>query len=103
MIFDLDCPSKVVEDPAMPSFEYTPGNPRTMLFFVRGTVQNKTNCVLADSGSVRNLIYDVFKSLPFQPFLNQRNIPVFGGNGGPLVIRGFAVLPAVISSTLIWH
>ena len=99
-IFDLACPSEIVEDPAMPSLESTPGNPKTMLFFVLGIVQNKTHWVLADSGSVRNLIDDdVFKSLPFQPPLNQRNIQVFGSNGGFLDIRGFAVLPVVISGT----
>ena len=103
-IFDLACSSGIVEDPAMPSLESTPGNPKTMLFFVRGIVQNKTHWVLADSGSVRNLIDDeVFKLLPFKPPLNQQNIQVFGGNGGPLNIRGFAVLPEVINSTLIWH
>ena len=65
-IFNLTCPSEIVEDPAMPSLESTPGNPRIMLFFVRGIVQNKTHWVLADSGWVRNLIdNDVVESLPF--------------------------------------
>ena len=45
----------------------------------------------------------MFRSLPYQPQLNQRNIQVFGGNGNPLDIRGFAVLPVMISDTLIWH
>ena len=35
--------------------------------------------------------------------MNQQNIQVFGGNEGPLGIRGFAVLPVEISGTLIWH
>lgn len=44
-----------------------------------------------------------FKSLPFQPPLNRRNIHVFGGNGGRQDTRGFAVRPVVIIGTLIWH
>ena len=44
-----------------------------------------------------------FKSLLFQPTLNQRNIQVFGGNGGFLDNWGFAVLPVVIGGTLSWH
>ena len=34
-IFDLACPSEKVENPALPSLESTPKNPRTMLFVVR--------------------------------------------------------------------
>ena len=75
-----------------------------MLFFVREIIQNISHWVLADSGSVRNLIDDeVFKLLPFQPPLNQWNMQVFGGNGGLLDIWNFAVLPVVISGTFIWH
>ena len=48
-------------------------------------------------------MYDVFRSLPYQPQLNQRNIQVFGCNGGLLDIRIFAVLPLIIGDTLIWH
>ena len=103
-VFDLSCPAEESVDPAMPSLESTPGNPRTMLFFVQGIIQNQTHWILADSGSVRNLIdYDVFRSLPYQPQLIQRDIQIFGGNGGPLDIRGFAVLPLMIGDTLIWH
>ena len=87
-IFDMACPSESVEDPAMPSLESTPGNPRTILFFVCGIVHNQILWVLAKSGSVKNLIDDdVFSFLPFEPPLNQRNIPVYGGNGGPLDVR----------------
>ena len=69
-VFDLSCPAKGSVDPAMPSLETTPGNPRTMLFFVQGIIQNQTHWVLADSGSVRMLInYDVFRFLPYQPQL----------------------------------
>ena len=40
-----------------------------MLFFVKGIIQNQTHWVLADSGSVRNLIADdMFRSLPYQPY-----------------------------------
>ena len=103
-VFDLSCPAEESVDPAMPSLESTPGNPRTMLFFVQGIIQNQTHWVLADSGSMRNLIdYDVFRSLLYQPQLFQRDIQVFGGNGGLLDIRGFAVLPLMIGDTLIWH
>ena len=103
-VFDLSCPAEESVDPAMPSLESTPGNLRTMLFFVQGIIQNQTHWVLADSGSVRNLIdYDVFRSLPYKPQLIQRDIQEFGGNGGPLYIRGFAVIPLMIGDTLIWH
>ena len=102
-IFDLSCPAEESADPAMPSLESTPGNPRTMLFFVQVIIQNQAHYVLTDLGSVRNFIdYDVFRSLPYQLQLNQRDIQVFGGNGSPLNIRGFAVLPLMISDTLIW-
>ena len=103
-IFDLSCLAEESVDPAMPSLELTEGNPRTMLFFVQGIIENQTHWVLADSGSVRNLIdHDVFRSLPYQPQLIQRNIQVFGGNDSPLDIRGFAVLQLMIGYTLIWH
>ena len=96
-IFDLSFPAKESVDRAMPSLESTPGNPRKMPYFVHGIIQNQTHWVLADSGSVRNLIdNDVFRSLPYQPQLNQRNIQVFGGNSGPLDIKCFAVLPLMI-------
>ena len=103
-LFDLSCPAEESVDPAMPSLESTSGNPRTMLLFVQGIIQNQTHWVHAESGSVRNLIdYDVLSSLPYQPQLIQRDIQVFGGNGGLLDIRGFAVLPLMIGDTLIWH
>ena len=103
-ILDLSCHAEESADPAMPVPESTPGNQRTMLFVVQGIIQNQTHWVLADSGSVRNLIDDdVVRSLLYQPQLNQRNIQVFGGNGGPLDIRYFAVLPLKIGDTLIWH
>ena len=102
-VYDVSCPAEESVDPAMPSLESTPGNPRTILFFVLGIIQNQTHWVLADSSSVRNLIdYDVFRSLPYQLKLIQRDIQIFGGNGGPLDIRGFALLP-LIGDTLIWH
>ena len=53
---------------------------------------------------MRNLIdEDVFKFLLFQPSLNEQNIQVFGGNGGPLDIKGFAIHPVTIGDTLPWH
>ena len=103
-VFDLSCPAEESVDPAMPSLESTPGNPRTMLFFLQRYIQNQTHWVLADSGSVRNLIdFDVCRFLPYQPQLIQCDIQVFGGNGGPLDISGIAVLPLMIGDTLIWH
>ncbi len=47
------------------SEESTPGTPRMQLFFVLGAVQTLPVWILADSGSVRNLIDEtVYKRLP---------------------------------------
>ena len=82
----------------------SPGNARTALSFFAGNIQNQTYWILVDSGSVRNLIDDrVFDSLPYQPPLRQRDVQIFGGNGGALSIRGFAVLPVVICGAVLWH
>ena len=53
-IYDLSCFAKESAKPAMPFFESTPRNPRTMLFFVLGIIQNHAHWVLSDSCSVRN-------------------------------------------------
>ena len=103
-IVELWRPLGAGEEASMPSLESTPGNPRTALYFVEGNIQNQTHWILADSGSVRNLINDeVFRGLPYQPPLRQRDVQVVGGNGAPLSIRGFVVLPTVIDGILLWH
>ena len=46
------------------SEESIPGAPRMQLFFLLGAVQNLPNWILADSGSVRNLISEaIYKKL----------------------------------------
>ena len=61
--------------------------------------------ILADSGSVRNLIdEDVFKRLPYRPQLRDPGeVRVIGGNGEALDLKGFAVLPVALGSELLWH
>ena len=103
-IFDSPQPAMGYEESWMAALGTSPGNARTALSFFAGNIQNQTYWILVDSGSVRNLIDDrVFDSLPYQPPLRQRDIQIFGGNGGALSIRGFAVLPVVICGVVIWH
>ena len=75
------------------------------LFFVLGTVQTLPVWILADSGSVRNLIDEaVYLKLPFQsPLRDPGDVRVVGGNGEALELRGFAVLPVAVGMTLLWH
>ncbi len=63
-----ESPVRII-DPAMPmSEESTPGSARMQLFFVLGAVQTLPTWILADSGSVRNLVDEtVYKKLPYQP------------------------------------
>ena len=59
-----------VIDPALPAMsqESTPWTPRMQLFFIPGAVQTLPVWILADSGSVRNLIDEsVYNRLPFKP------------------------------------
>ena len=103
-IFDSPQPAESCDDAWMAALGSSPGNARTALSFFAGNIQNQTYWILVDSGSVRNLIDDrVFDSLPFQPPLRQRDVQIFGGNGGALSIRGFAVLPVVICGVILWH
>ena len=96
-----------VLDPALPAMseESTPGTPRMQLFFVLAAVQTRPVWILADSGSVRNLIDEsTFKKLPFQPRLREPgDVKVIGGNGEALDLRGFVVLPVSLGNTLLWH
>ena len=61
-----ESPVRII-DSAMPmSEESTPGTARMQLFFVLGAVQTFPTWIMADSGSVRNLIDDaVYKKLPY--------------------------------------
>ena len=102
-IFDLACLSYEAEDPATPFLEWTPKNLRTLLFCVQNIVQNQT-LHFRRLRVCKNLIDDdVFKLLPFLPPLTQRNIQMLGGNGAPLFIQDFGVLPVTIGGTLVWH
>ena len=103
-IFESLQPAESCEEAWLAAMGSSPGNARTALSFFAGNIQNQTYWILVDSGSVRNLIDDrVFDSLPYQPPLRQRDVQIFGGNGGALSIRGFAVLPVVICGAVIWH
>ena len=86
-----------VIDPALPAMseESTPGTPQMQLFFVLGVVQTLPVWILADAGSVRNLIDEsVFNCLPFKPRIKDPgNVRIIGGNGEALNLKGFAVLP----------
>ena len=96
-----------IVDPALPAMteESTPGAPRMQLFFVLGAVQTLPVWILADSGSVRNLIDEaVFKKLPFQPPIRDPGeVRVIGGNGEALDLKGFAVLPVTLGTSILWH
>ena len=75
------------------------------LFFVLAAVQTRPVWILADSGSVRNLIDEsTFNKLPFQPRLREPgDVKVIAGNGEALDLRGFVVLPVSLGNTLLWH
>ena len=90
--------------PAM-SEESTPGTSQMQLFFVLGAVQTLPVWILADSGSVRNLIdEEVYDRLPFKPPVQDPGgVRVIGGNGEALELRGFTVLPVSIGNTILWH
>ena len=87
------------------SEESTPGTPRMQLFFVLGAVQTLPTWILADSGSVRNLVDEaVYKKLLYQPPIrNPGECRVIGGNGKPLDLKGFAVFKVTLGTILLWH
>ena len=86
------------------SEESTPTTARMQLFFVFKAVQTLSNWILADSGSVRNLIDEaVHKKLLYQPPIRvPGDCRVIGSNGEPLDLKGFTVLPVIFSTTLLW-
>ena len=90
LVSSNESPVKVV-DPALPAMcqESTPGTPRMQLFFVLGAVQTLPVWILADSGSVRNLIDEaVYNRLPFKPPIRDPgDVQVIGGNGEPLELK----------------
>ena len=101
-----DSPVKILDSTmAAMSEESTPGTPRMLLFFVLGTIQTTPVWILADSGSVRNLIDEaLFKRLPFQPNIRDPgDVRVISGSGDALELKGFAVLPVSLGTTLVWH
>ena len=100
-----ESPVRII-DPAMPmSEESTPGTARMQLFFVLGAVHTLPTWILADSGSVRNLVDKiVYKKLPYQPPIRDPgDCRVIGGNGEPLDLIGFTVQPVTLGTTLLWH
>ena len=101
-----ESPVQVI-DPVLPAIseESTLGTPRMQLFFVLGAVQTLHVWILADFGSVQNLIDESFYNrLPYKPpICNPGDVQVIGGNGEALDLKGFAVLPVSISTNLIWH
>ena len=87
------------------SEESTLGIARIQLFFVLGAVKTFPTWSLADSGSVQNLVDEmVYKKLPYQPQIsNPGDCRDIGGNGEPLYLKGFTVLPVTLGKTLLWH
>ena len=87
------------------SEESTPGTPRMQLFFVLGAVHTLPTWILADSGSVWNLVDEaIYKKLPYQPPIrNPGEYRVIGGNGEPLDLKGFTCLPVTLGTILQWH
>ena len=85
--------------------ELTPGTSRLQLFFLLGAVQTLPVWILADSGSVRNLIDEsVNNRRPFKPPIRDHgNVSVIGCNHEALDLKGFAVLSVALGSNLIWH
>ena len=75
------------------------------MLFILGGVQTLPVWILADSGSVRNLIDEsVYNRLPFKPPIQDPvNVRMIGVNGEALHLKGFAVLPVALGSNLIWH
>ena len=88
-----------VLDPALPAVHTTQINSRMQLFFVFGSVQSIPVYILADSGSVRNLIDEVFfNRLSFQPPIKSPGeVRVIGGNGEPLELKGFRPCPSLLA------
>lgn len=84
VVFDAkDSPVKV-SDPALPVREAsTPSALRMTLFFILGAVQTLPTWILADSGSVRNLISEaVFNKLTYKPSIRDTgDCHVIGCNG----------------------
>ena len=66
IVYDTEESPVQIIDPSLPmSDESTPGTPRMQLFFVLGAVQTLPTWILADSGSVQNLVDEaVYKKLP---------------------------------------
>ena len=51
-----ESPVQIIDPSLLMSEESTPGTPRMQLFFVLGEVQKLPTWIVADSGSVRNLV-----------------------------------------------
>ena len=75
------------------------------LFFILGAIQTLPVWILADSGSVRNLIDEnVYNRLFYKPSIRgPKDVRVIEGNGEALDLKGFAVLLVALGSTLVWH
>ena len=106
IVYDSEESPVQIIDPSLPmSVESTPGAPRMQLIFVLGAVQTLPTWILTDSGSVRNLVDEaVYRKLPYQPPIrNPGGCRVIVGNGEPLDLKKFAVLPITLGTILLWH
>ena len=75
------------------------------LFFVLGAVQTLLTWVLADSGSVRNLISNrIYKKLQYQsPIRVPGNCKVIGGKSKPFNLKKFTILSVTLGTTLLCY
>lgn len=85
--------------------ESTSGTPRLQLFFVFGAVQTLLVWIFTDPNFVRHLIAEaVYIRLPYQhPICDPGDVSVIAGNGEPLELKGFTVLPVPFGTNLLWH
>ena len=106
ILYDTEeSPVQIIDPSLLMRKESTPGTPQMQLFFVFGAVQSLPTWILAGSGSVGNLVNQaVYRKLPYQPPIrNPGECRVIGGNGEPLDLKGFTVLPVTLGTILLWH
>ena len=78
---------------------------KKLLFWVKGSVQNKNLWVLADTGSSRNLMSEKFwKQLPIPPKLSPSgSTVVVAGDGKILDLLGWIILNFDIAGQTVYH
>ena len=84
------------------SEESNPGTARMQLFLVLGAVQTLQTWILANSGSVQNLVDEmIYKKVSYQPPIRDPgDCQVIGE---PFELKGCTVLPITLGTTLLWH